>query len=74
MKDIQVIRKSVSEKSIINTLTNGEIKELDSEYIDLIGLINYIDNLIFHISELRNKKHPLQLVRDLADSREWPRR
>lgn len=75
MKDeITKLRESLPEGTIAEKLTDDELKLLDSVYIDLIGLIDYIDYVSSHIFGMSPTKNPLKFVQVVADSRGWKKR
>ena len=66
-----VVEDSDSEKWLSNRLTDEQWTKLDNQYQELLELIDYVDNLVDDVSNIKN---PFKYIIAIAEKKNWPRR
>ena len=66
-----VVEDSNRGKWLSNRLTDEQWDKLSNQYDDIIGLIDYIDNLVDDASEISS---PFKYIIAIAERKNWPRR
>ena len=65
---------SSSDFSICNYLSDSEWQKLENRYVNLVGLLNYVDDAIRRREDQRPIRSPVGYISSIATQAGWPRK